>query len=596
MKTISHKQSRRNSARRRRKVKARHARGRRWGTGTKPMFGSGRVRYEIGARINAMSYGGIGVVRRLVSKLGLAGEINRRLALLKRHLPYHESDHVLNIAYNMLCGGARLEDLGALRNNAAYMDALGAEVIPSPTAAGDFTRRFGEADVIELQECINAVRPRLWRGRGRDLLGPVAYIDVDGTLAPTLGEKKDGIDMSYKGVWGYHPLVVSLANTGEVLYLVNRPGNAVSHQGAAEWIDKAIGLVAPHAERVCVRGDTDFSLTVNFDRWSEAADFIFGYDAQPGMVKRAEALEEGDWERLERRPRYTSRTGKTRSRRADVKGRIVRERGYVNNRLNHEDVAEYDYRPGKCRETYRMVVVRKNISRMKGELCLMDEVRYFFYITTRRDLSAAEVVRLANARCDQENVIEQLKNGVNALRVPVYDLVSNWACMVMAALAWNLKSWFAMMMHLKSDRRKYVAMEFKRLHPRDDPAALPGHPPGPADHAAHHRLAARHRPAVQHLAHHRTDRLRLTPPRLPHRIKPPPRPPPAPVSPVSKITREAPGPRTQKTPFIPWHACKTAPWKPPGPLYDNLHNRNSPPGSYSLVLGLDFRLVAGKDH
>ena len=174
MKTISHKQSRRNSARRRRKVKARHARGRRWGTGPKPMFGSGRVRYEIGARINAMSYGGIGVVRRLVSKLGLAGEINRRLALLKRHLPYHESDHVLNIAYNMLCGGARLEDLGALRNNAAYMDALGAEVIPSPTAAGDFTRRFGEADVIELQECINAVRPRLWRGRGRDLLGPVA--------------------------------------------------------------------------------------------------------------------------------------------------------------------------------------------------------------------------------------------------------------------------------------------------------------------------------------------------------------------------------------------------------------------------------------
>ena len=294
MKTISHKQSRRNSARRRRKVKARHARGRRWGTGPKPMFGSGRVRYEIGARINAMSYGGIGVVRRLVSKLGLAGEINRRLALLKRHLPYHESDHVLNIAYNMLCGGARLEDLGALRNNAAYMDALGAEVIPSPTAAGDFTRRFGEADVIELQECINAVRPRLWEGRGRDLLGPVAYIDVDGTLAPTLGEKKDGIDMSYKGVWGYHPLIISLANTGEVLYLVNRPGNAVSHQGAAEWIDMAVGLVAPHAERVCVRGDTDFSLTVNFDRWSEVADFIFGYDAQPGMVKRAEALEEGD--------------------------------------------------------------------------------------------------------------------------------------------------------------------------------------------------------------------------------------------------------------------------------------------------------------
>ena len=461
MKTISYRQSRRNSARRKRKVKARHARGRRWGTGPKPVFGSGRVRYEIGARINAMSYGGIGVVRRLVSKLGLPGEINRRLGLLKRHLPYHESDHVLNIAYNLLCGGTRLEDLGALRDNAAYMDALGAEVIPSPTAAGDFTRRYDEAAVIELQEAFNAVRPRLWLGRGRDLLAPVAYIDVDGTLAPTLGTKKEGMDMSYKGVWGYHPLIVSLANTGEVLYLVNRPGNVPSHSGAAEWIDRAVGLVAPHVERVCVRGDTDFSLTAHFDRWSEEADFIFGYDAQPGMVKRAEALEESDWKPLERRPRYTSRTGKTRRRREDVKERIVRERGYLNRRLNCEHVGEYEYRPGKCRETYRMVVVRKNISRMKGENALIDELRYFFYITTRRDISAAEVVRLANARCDQENVVAQLKSGVGAMRVPVYDLVSNWAYMVMAALAWNLKSWFALMMHFKADRRKYVAMEFR---------------------------------------------------------------------------------------------------------------------------------------
>ena len=289
MMRISHKQSRGNSARRRRKVKARHAKAGRWGIRPKPMFGAGKVHYEIGDRINAMSYGGIGAVHRMAVKLGLVRELNR-LPVLRRHLPYHESDHVLNIAYNLLCGGTRLEDINSLRNNAAYMDALAAELIPSPTAAGDFTRRFGEADVIGLMESINAVRWRLWTGRGRDLLAPVAYIDVDGTLAPTLGDKKDGMDMSYKGVWGYHPLVISLANTGEVLYLVNRPGNVVSHEGAAEWTGKAIGLVAPHVERVCVRGDTDFSLTANFDRWSEDADFIFGYDSQPGMVRRAKAL------------------------------------------------------------------------------------------------------------------------------------------------------------------------------------------------------------------------------------------------------------------------------------------------------------------
>lgn len=442
---------------------ARHRRAGRRRARARPVFGAGGLRYEIGARTSAMSFGGIGAARRLVSRLGLAREIDRRLKLLKRHLPYHESDHVLNIAYNLLCGGARLEDLGARRHDAAYMDALGADLIPSPTAAGDFTRRFSESDVIELMECVNAVRPKLWRGRGRELLGPVAYVDVDGTLAPTLGRRRAGMGMSHKGVWGYHPLIVSLANTGEVLHLVNRPGNAVSHAGAAEWIDRAIALVAPHAERVCVRGDTDFSLTANFDRWSGEADFIFGYDAQPALVERAEALGAEEWRLLERKPRHASPTGTARRRRPDEKARIVRERGYLNKRLNFEEVAEYEYRPRKCRGTYRMVVVRKNISRMRGELCLVDEIRHFFYITTRRDVSAAEVVRLANARCDQENVIEQLKNGVNALRVPVHDLVSNWAYMVMAALAWNLKSWLAMMMHLKADRRKYVAMEFRRF-------------------------------------------------------------------------------------------------------------------------------------
>ena len=190
----------------------------------------------------------------------------------------------------------------------------------------------------------------------------------------------------------------------------------------------------------------------------------------------------------------------------------------MNKRLNHEEVAEYEYQPGRCRETYRMVVVRKNISKTKGELTLLDEIRYFFYITTRRDLSAAEVVRLANARCDQETVIAQLKGGVGAMRVPLYDLVSNWAYMVMAALAWNLKSWFAMMMHFKPDRRKYIAMEFRTFIREMILAALPGHPAGSAHDPADHRLAALGRPAVQHLEHDRADRLPVTPPRPLRRV------------------------------------------------------------------------------
>ena len=427
------------------------------------MLGSGKIGYEVGGNVDATCLGGIAAVHRMVTKLGLVDQIDEGLHLLKVHLPYFESDHVMNLAYNVLCGGTRLEDIERLRHDTAYMNALGADLIPDPTTAGDFCRRFAEADVVELMDRINAVRPRLWQGRGRDLLGPVAYIDADGTIVPTDGKRKAGMGLSYKGIWGYAPLLVTLANTKEVLFVVNRPGNAPSHQDAATWIDKAIDLVSPHAPRVCLRGDTDFSLTANFDRWATRADFVFGMDASPALTRIAEALDESCWRRLEREAPYHSATGTTRARRENHKQAIVKDKGYLNLKLNHEDVACFDYQPGKCDRPYKVVALRKNISRSKGEQALLDEIRYFFYITTYTDLTAEQIVAVANDRCDQENIIGDLKSGIGALRVPLHDLVSNWAYMLIAALAWNIKSWFALMMHHKHDRRAYIRMEFRRF-------------------------------------------------------------------------------------------------------------------------------------
>lgn len=250
-----------------------------------------------------------------------------------------------------------------------------------------------------------------------------------------------------------------------MLYLVNRPGNAPSHLDAATWIDKAIAVVAPYAKRVCVRGDTDFSLTAHFDRWASQVDFVLGTDNIAALRTRAEALDVSAWQQLHRRAPYENTSGKTRARRHNRKQEVVEERGYLNLRLNHEDVAEFTYRPGKCRRDYRIVVVRKNISRMRGEQALIEEVRYFFYVTTYPAAThpPARIVELANERCDQENIHGQLKSGLNALHAPVDDLHSNWAYMLIAALAWNIKSWHAMMMHRKTDRHTFVRMEFKQF-------------------------------------------------------------------------------------------------------------------------------------
>ncbi|MEZ5308539.1 MAG: IS1380 family transposase, partial [Pyrinomonadaceae bacterium] len=397
----------------RKRTTARRLRRKHYGDQPSPVMDAANIHYDVSRKTHALNCGGIGAVHQMVQKIGLAGDLNNRLNLLKFHVPYHESDHVLNIAYNVMAGGMRLGDIGIRRGDEVFLNALGAERLPDATTAGDFTRRFSEADILELMEAVNDSRRRVWRMRGRGMLKE-ALIDVDGTIAPTCGERKGGMDISYNGVWGYHPLVVSLANTGEILYLVNRPGNCPSHQGAAEWIDRAIALVGEAAERICVRGDTDFSLTANFDRWSGEADFVFGMDAMPVLKNIAESLREGEWVPLGRTGARTP--GRARRRPENVRDRIVAERGYRNIRLVSEDVAEFRYRPGKCERDYRMVVVRKNLSVERGESVLFDDIRYFFYITTREDLDAAGVVALAAGRCNQENVIEQLKNGVNAMR------------------------------------------------------------------------------------------------------------------------------------------------------------------------------------
>jgi hypothetical protein len=413
--------------------------------GFEPQLAARNIHYEVSAKGGGISCGGIGAMHLVAVRYGLINSINQRLHLLKLNLPYHESDHVLNFAYNALCNGTCLQDIELRRNDENYLNALGVQTIPDPTTAGDFCRRFQATDVEALINAINDARRRVWAEQADDFFD-CATIDLDGTMVETTGSCKQGMDISYNGIWGYHPLIVSLANTGEVLSIINRPGNRPSHEGAAREVDRAILLCLEAGyRRVLLRGDTDFSQSKHLDGWHliPRVRFIFGFDSMPNLEEIADNLPKKAWKRLERPARYQVKT-KPRQRPANVKDPIVKEREFDTLRLNSEEVAEFEYRPGACGVTYRMVVVRKNITKEKGEQALFDNIKYFFYITNEWEWTPDEIVFSANDRCNQENLIAQLKGGVRALQAPVNTLASNWAFMVMTALAWNLKAWWAM--------------------------------------------------------------------------------------------------------------------------------------------------------
>jgi len=318
-------------------------------------------------------------------------------------------------------------------------------------------------------DLINIVRLRVWKQQSADFFEH-AVIEADGTMVPTDAECKQGVDINHKGVWGYHPLLISLANTGEPLYLINRSGNRPSHEDAPLYLDKAIDLCRQAGFRqITLRGDTDFTQTKHLDRWDDSGDirFLFGIDAHSLLKSLAEDLPADAYGYLERPARYAIKTV-PRQEFPRLKSQIVSQRGYKNIELIEESVAEFEYRPTACKKSYRVVVLRKHLEINDGQMRFFKEYRYFFYITNDREMSAEEVVFSSNDRCNQENLIAQLKSGVHALETPVDNLVSNWAYMVMASLAWSLKAWSAMLIPVEPrhtakqlvEKTKLLRMEF----------------------------------------------------------------------------------------------------------------------------------------
>lgn len=415
--------------------------------GQSPMLTAPAVKLELAEKTQAVACGGLAAVQQMVRQLGLADEINRHCPIFKLHMPYSEADHVLNIAFNLFAGGTCLEHLELRRNDEAYLDLCGAQRIPDPTTAGDFCRRFSLQAVNRLMDAINETRIKVWQQQPSDFFD-LAIIEGDGTMIETSGEKKESIGLNHKRQWGYQTLAITLANTREELFLLNRPGNRPSHEGAAEYFDRSVELCRRAGFRkVRLRGDTDFSQTKHLDGWNASGvEFVFGYDAVPNLVRNAENLDESVWKPLTRKPKYETKTKTNRTCRANHKEAFVVEKEYRNKILEDEYVAEFAYSPTACRDSYRMVVLRKTIRVMEGQTFLFDEPKYFFFITNlpKRAMSASKIVAESNSRCDQENIFAQGK-AMGALAAPLHDLTSNWAYMVMGMLAWNLKCWLSLL-------------------------------------------------------------------------------------------------------------------------------------------------------
>ena len=397
-------------------------------------------------------YGGLVLAQQFVRRFRVAQRLEGALRLFKRHAPYHESDHVLALAYTLYADGRCLEDQAVLQGSEAVRRLVGACRIPDPTTAGDFLRRFRTAqDVEQLSGVTDEIEEAVWsklpgRIRRRRKKHELALVDLDGHVKPLYGAQKEGADFSYDGRWSYQPLVVSLAGSGECLKVINQPGSDRPSDAAAAALREVLPRLKRHFRNALVRGDSDFDRSDIFNTaMEEGAYFAIVARLYPKRAALVEAIAEKNWKPFVPRAEREERSGPSRRGRIpNYRRQKAAERGYRTLRTVEQWVSEIDYQPHGLDAACRMIVRRVLIEETDGQGALFKHFRYRLVLTNLpRSYTPGQILDLTYQRCDQENVIEQFGQGIAGWRMPVAEFLGNSAWLEIARLAWNLGKWIA---------------------------------------------------------------------------------------------------------------------------------------------------------
>lgn len=411
-----------------------------------------RLHLESDNRGEITQYGGLVLAQQFMRRFGVAKRIDEGLKLLKRHAPYHESDHVLALAYTLYADGTCLEDQGALQGSEAVRRMVGACRIPDPTTAGDFLRRFKSVQEVgqlsgvsdEVQEAVWSKLPAKMRRQRRK--HEMALVDLDGHIKPLYGVQKEGADFSYDGRWSYQPLVVTLGGSGECLKVVNQSGSARSSDAAAEALKEVLPRVKRHFKNAIVRGDTDFDRADVYQAAIEkGAYFAIGGRVYANRAALAQRISEKHWQPFYPRPERETRSGPSRQGRTpNYRKSKAQQRGYRTLSTVKQWISEIEYQPSGVPFPCRLIVRRILIEESDGQGVLLKHFRYRMVLSDLpRSYTAQKVVDLTYQRCDQENVIEQFGHGIAGWRMPVAEFMGNSAWLEIARLAWNLGKWIA---------------------------------------------------------------------------------------------------------------------------------------------------------
>jgi hypothetical protein len=415
---------------------------------------------EISDRMHATCLGGASLVLALWRRLDAARVIDDSVRVLRRHRPYQESDHLLAQVLSLVVGGTCLEDLTRLQHDRAVLRMLGGDRLPDPTTAGDFLRRFDQGvnagSLGALRAAVDELQARAWSRLRSDhkrrlrRLGGLVLIDIDSKIRAFAGNQKEGADLSFKGTWSHHPLLLTCATTQEVVAVRNRPGNVVSSDGAAEMLHENLPRVTTGLGKAVVRMDAGFETAAVRAACTEAGAYFVQSAAARRERQQLVPTDAEDawteWVAPQERRRGAGATGRKKG--SNLRRDCVLRRFKDDKSKGRRWLAEVECKPSKAESPCRLIIIREEIllqwSRRQPPL-----FQYFghrFVLTNLpAEFTPSDIVDLSYDRCDQEKIICQLGDDMPMWRMPVREFAGNEASLEIARLAWNIGKWLGLL-------------------------------------------------------------------------------------------------------------------------------------------------------
>ena len=412
---------------------------------------------------------GLVLVRQLIERLGVARAIDAGVRVLQRCKWYRESDHILTLIYSMISGGSRLQDVNRLGQDDALKRVLGSDRIPHATTIGKFLWRFGDDQqdkqrqgLAELRDTTEAVQQEAFGMLPRERR-KVATLDWDSSIHEVYGQKKEGADFAYDNTWSYSALYGTLAETGDVLYLGLREGYRHTSYGTKEVLPGTIERVSKHFRQVRMRADSGYysQALVNICE-QRGVEFFIVAKQHRNLMNAVREIPESHWKSFADRDLQADDRRRRRRRRANLKRKIAIRRKPNSRFKGAPEIAGMMFKPKSWNKARRYVIKRTPIvDKDDQQLYLDDGLRRYVYwiVVNNSKRSNEQVLRIAQGRGNQENLIKDFKYGLGLAHIPTGSLAANQAYFMIAALAWNLKTWMLNLLHLGDG----AVMRFQRF-------------------------------------------------------------------------------------------------------------------------------------